>query len=70
MPATLLPAEARSRWVSSEVPRPMARCRTICDKYPDKPRLEQVTLCVKAGVAKATASVAVSRWRKDNNKIQ
>lgn len=64
MPATLLPAEARKRWVSSEVPRPMAKCRDICDRHPDETREQHMARCIKAGVAKATASVACSRWRR------
>ena len=35
-------------------PRPMAKCRDICDRHPDETCEQHMARCIKAGMAKAT----------------
>lgn len=66
MKPKLLPAAARQLWQSSTVAFPLSVVRRICKKTPTASNKTLVEKCIKAGVAKRTASVTVSRWKKAN----
>jgi hypothetical protein len=59
----LTPAEARKTWQNSTVASPVALCRRICEKYPNKSNKDLIKLCEDAGISRSTASVQVSRFK-------
>lgn len=64
MKTPLLPAEARKKWQSSTIANPCKEVVKICERAPTLPNKDLVARCVAAGIAKRTASVRISRWKK------
>jgi hypothetical protein len=47
----------------SDVEKPVAVVRRLCEENPDLPRKDVLTLCIEAGVNKNTAMTQYSLWR-------